>query len=322
MAKQEKFDFMSLEESGEVTVAEPVEEVVPKDTPEVEELVEESIEEVEEVEEFTDEVEEQEVVEKVVKKKDPYTAEEIQDILKDDGEVDTERLSPAEQATMKAMQRAFTPKLQEAADLRREIEAMRSEMDEAKPKEQPADIYEAYDEDPDSVIQYVDSQINELISSNDPDTLSKVRQLDSLKYEFNRRDMKKFQERATTQNNQSAHMQAILEAVPDLASKQGALKEFALTELGFTEQELANETNPSVAGMGAARTIARINTAYDKSQARISVKKKRVKKATSVEKPSAAGFDKPSSDSDFQSIKAKAQESGNYSDFFAALEED
>ena len=320
MGKREEFDFTSLEESGELAVEDtPKEET----TTEVEEVVEEEVVEevVVEEEEVEEDVQEDVVEEPVQKKKEPYTAEEIQDILKSDGEVDTERLSPAEQATMKAMQRAFTPKLQEAADLRREMEDMKRSIEDSKPKAEPTDIYQAYDQDPEGVLKYVDSQINEIVQSGTPD-LAQIRQLESLKYDFNRRDLKKFQDNASTQVAQTKHMQEILTAVPDLATKQGALKDFAINELGYTEQELANETNPSIAGSGAARVISRINTAYDKAQARVTVRRKRVKKPTNVEKPSANGIEKPTGDTDFKSIKAKASESGNYDDFFAALEEE
>ena len=306
----DKFDFMSLEE--------PVEDT-PKEEP-AEELVEnlEQEEEFEEVEEGEIEEKEEEVP---VKKKEPYTAEEIQEILKADGEVDTERLSPAEQATMKAMQRAFTPKLQEAADLRREVENMRKSLEDSKPKAEPKDIYEAYEQDPDGVLQYLDSQAEALVAENKPENMAQIRQLDSLKHEFNRRDMQKVRDANVTQNTQAGHMQAILQAVPDLAEKQGKLKEFALTMLGYTEQELAQETNPSVAGAGAARAIARINTAYDKAQAKVTVKRKRVKKATNVEKPSSGGFETPTPDN-VKDAKDAGMKSGNFKDFFAALEED
>lgn len=308
----EKFDFMSLEEPVEDTPEEK-----PTEKPEENLELEEEFEEVEEGE--IEEVEEEEVP--VKKKKEPYTAEEIQEILKADGEVDTERLSPAEQATMKAMQRAFTPKLQEAADLRREVEGMRKSLEDSKPKVEPKDIYEAYEQDPDGVLQYLDSQAEALVAENKPENMAQIRQLDSLKHEFNRRDMQKVRDANNTQNTQAGHMQAILQAVPDLAEKQGKLKEFALTMLGYTEQELAQETNPSVAGAGAARTIARINTAFDKAQAKVTVKRKRVKKATNVEKPSRGGFESPTPDN-VKDAKEAGMKSGNFKDFFAALEED
>lgn len=317
-----KFDFMSLEESGEVKPEDNPEEV-PTEKPE-ENLEPEADEEFEEVEvkEGDEEGEvEQEVEEVPVKKKEPYTSEEIQEILKADGEVDTERLSPAEQATMKAMQRAFTPKLQEAAELRREIEDMRKSIEDSKPKAEPKDIYDAYDQDPEGVLQYLDSQVEALMAENKPENMAQIRQLDGLKYEFTRRDMTKFRDAQATRSTEQEHMQAIMTAVPDLAEKQGKLKEFAITMLGYTEQELAQETNPSIAGAGAARAIARINTAYDKAQAKVTVKRKRVKKATNVEKPSSGGFETPAPDN-VKDAKENGMKSGNFKDFFAALEEE
>ena len=339
-----KFDFMSLEESGEAKVEENVsgEIKAPEDNQPIPEKI---VEDGEQKEEFIKEGEEKEGIEyedvevsigedgeeivtpvkseeKKTVKKEPYTEAEIQEILKGDGEIDTTRLSPAEQATMKAMQRGFTPKLQEAAELRREVEELRKQVTEATPKEQPADIYQAYDQDPDGVLQYVDSQINELVATGDAAKMGDIRQLESLKYEFNRRDVQKLRQQNTTQSTETSHMTAILSAVPDLATKQQALKDFAITELGYTEEELASETNPSISGSNAVRAITRINTAYDKAQAKITVKKKRrVKKATNVEQPSSVGYEKPDVD-ELKLAKQTALESGNFKDFFAALGED
>jgi len=320
-----KFDFESLEESGELAVAteespdnQPDVEVV-EGVPAVEE--EEVSEEIVEDEEDLETEEEVVEVEKEVAKKEPYTEAEIQEILSSDGEVDTTRLSLAEQATMKAMQRGFTPKLQEAAELRREVEELRKTIEAAKPKEQPEDIFQAYDQDPDSVIQYVDNQINELVTTGDAGSMAQIRQLESLKFEFNRRDVQKMREQTSTNTQQNDIMNEILSAVPDLASKQSSLKEFALNELGYTEEELAYETNPATAGKNAVRAISRINTAFDKAQAKKSVTTKRVKKATKVEKPSSTGYEKPDVD-ELKQTKQQALESGNFSAFFAALEED
>jgi len=313
----EKFDFMSLEEPVEDNQPEEeVKEVVEEQPVVEEEVIEEDGEEYEEVEE-----EPAPETETKAKEKEPYTEEEIQQILASDGEIDTSRLSPAEQATMKAMQRGFTPKLQEAAELRREVEELRKRMEEAKPKEQPSDIFEAYDQDPEGVIQYVDSQINELVATDPVENLAQIRQLESLKFEFNRREVQKIREQSVNQSEQNKVMNEILSAVPDLASKQGALKDFALQELGYTEEELAYETNPATAGMKAARAIARINTAFDKAQAKKSVTKKRVKKATKVEKPSSTSFEKPDVDEVAQA-KKQALETGDFSAYFDILGED
>ena len=314
-----KFDFEKLDESG---VLEVVEEEVSDNqtTEEVVEVEEETpAEETAEEEEVIDEtVEDTEVeVKKQEVEKTPYTEAEIQEILKSDGEIDTSRLSPAEQATMKAMQRGFTPKLQEAAELRREVEQLREMVKGQVPEEQPSDIYQAYDQDPEGVLKYVDSKINELaVEGNIPE----VRQLEALKYEFNRREIDKLKAQRSTQGKEAMLMSAILEAVPDLATKQGNLREYAINELGYTVEELAAETDPSVAGERAVRNIIRINHAYDKHQALTSVKKKRVKKPTPVEKPSNVSVDKPDVD-ELKQAKEEALKTGNFRSFFEAMGE-
>ncbi len=319
----EKFDFDSLDESGVVVVEE---EPSADNQPDVEVVVEEPAVDEEDVEEVADDdgVEEQTPDPEPAAKeeKEPYTEEEIQQILQSDGEIDTTRLSPAEQATMKAMQRGFTPKLQEAAELRKEVKELREAMEQAKPKEQPADIYEAYDQDPEGVIRYVDNQINDLVATDPVGNMANIRQLESLKFDFNRREVQKIREQSSTQTEQNQIMSQILSAVPDLAVKQHALKEFALQELGYTEEELAYETNPATAGAKAARSIARINTAFDKAQAKKTVTQKRTKKKpTKVETPSKSGYDKPDVD-ELKITKQEALESGNFSAYFAALGDD
>jgi hypothetical protein len=185
------FDFGSLDESG-VVVAE--EEEVVQETQDHQSPTEPQEEVVEEValeggdESEYEEVEEDtprdivEIEEEPKKKKEPYTEAEIQEILANDLEIDTSRLSPAEQATMKAMQRGFTPKLQEAAELRREVERLREAVQGGQAqKEQPQDIYQAYDQDPEGVLQYVDAQIDELVRVGGAERLPEIKQLEALK---------------------------------------------------------------------------------------------------------------------------------------------
>jgi len=326
------FDFGSLDESG-VVVAEE-EEVVqgtqdnqPPTEPQEEVVEEVALEdgdesEYEEVEEDTprDTVEIEEEPKKK-KKKEPYTEAEIQEILANDLEIDTSRLSPAEQATMKAMQRGFTPKLQEAAELRREVERLREAVQGGQAQqEQPQDIYQAYDQDPEGVLQFVDAQIDELVRVGGAERLPEIKQLEALKYEFNRRDIDRMKQQTVQQAQGAQLMAALTQAIPDLNTKQQELTRFAIEELGYAPEELAYETNPAIHGERAVRNIIRINTAYEKLKAQKTVKKKRVKKPTSVEKPSNVSPEKPDVDELIQA-KKKALETGDFKDFFIAMGE-
>lgn len=324
-----KFDFGSLSDELDPTPAvegeQPVtEEAVVEEEQqgvaeeEVPALEEEEEEEVVYVDEDGNIVEEE--VEVKPKAKAQYTPEEIQEILANDGDIDTTRLSPAEQATMKAMQRAFTPKLQEAAELRKEMEKLRSEL-QPKTQEEPKDIYEAFDRDPKEVMGYVDSQIAEL-ATNPTENIAQIEQLRSLKFEFQQRAINNIQKQGSQQADMQKHVQAMLEAVPDLPAKQEALKDFAINYMGYTLEELAHETNPSVVGQHAVNTVKRINAAYNKLHAKTTVKKKKVvKRASTVEKPSVGGFESKDTP-EIESIKKEALKSKNFKAYFAALEED
>ena len=299
----EKFDFMSLEEEPSV-----------EDTPKQEDVVEDQ--------DLDVEVEDVEEDEPVVKTQ--YTPEEIQEILSSDGEVDIDRLSPAEQATMKAMQRAFTPKLQEAAELRKEMADIRRQMEEAKPKQQPQDIFEAYDQDPDGVLEYVNGEISKL-SENPQENLLAIEQLRDLKLAFNRRDIQRFQDASKSKNQARQHVQKMMEHIPDLPSKQASLREFALNELGYTPEELAYETDPTKVGENAVRAVMRINAAYDKFNARKTVKEKKAPKVpTKVEKPANNDGTRiqPDDLEELNELKKKGIKTGNFKDYFAALSEE
>lgn len=299
----EKFDFMSLEEEPVEVIEEPTVEV------DVEVEVDEDVEDLIDIEE---DVEEPQV-------KEPYSAEQIQEILTSDGELDTTRLSAEGQATMKAMQRAFTPKLQEAAELRKEMQTLREQVEQAKPKAEPNDIYEAYDANPEVILKAVDDQIMEL--ADDPKNLREIKQLEALKFEFQRRDMARYQTEQTSKVKASEYVNKLIGSIPNFAEKQGELRKFALETLGYTESELAAETDISRAGEQAVRTVMRINAAYDKLNARKTVvKKKAVKAPSKVEKPSA-GFSQ-SGDTTLADIKSEALRSRNFKDYFAALEEE
>lgn len=255
----------------------------------------------------------------VVKKM--YTPEELQEIISSDGEVDVTRLTPEGQATMKAMQRAFTPKLQEAAEIRKELERIRQDIEAAKPKAQPKDIYEAYDQDPEGVSQYVDGEITRLIREDAAANAGQIEQLRNLKDQFRDRELNKLRTQST-QSRQIAEVVAdIQRTVPDIATKQNALAKFALEVMGYTPEELAAATDPAVAGRQAVQVISRINQTYDRFMAGKTVAQKQVRpKPTAVESP-GRGFESKQINP-IDTLKKKAIETGNFRDYFLALEDE
>lgn len=253
--------------------------------------------------------------------KQPYTPEELGEILRqeDFSSIDTSRLTDEGKAIMKSMQSGLTPKLQEAAELRREMEQLRQEMQAAKPQEQPKDIYEAYDRSPTEVMGTINGEIQRLINEDPVANARSIEELREVKNELVLRDVQKVQTERTQNLEVQRVTQAVFKAVPDLAQKQQALQKFAIEVMGYSPQELAQETNPAVAGDGAVRTIVRINNAYDRFNATATVKQKEVKpQPTEVEK-GGAGFEAPQGN--YNDVLRNAKKTGDFSQLIYDLPE-
>jgi hypothetical protein len=294
MSEEKKFDFMSLNEDDSTIVEQPIEETV-----EVEQEETEVETETEETDETTsEEVEtEEEPAKKEPQKKTPkpvYTKEELRQLLKG-GEfdsIDTSRLSEEGQLVMRAFQSGLTPKLQEAAELRKELERLKQSVEEAKPKPAPKDIYEAYDQDPEGVFGYINTEIKKLVADDSRESIVAIEQLRDLKESLRQRDVQKVKQESIAAQEQSKVITALTQAVPDIMTKQSALKDFALEYLGYTPEDLAFETDLGRHGIAAVRAVSRINSAYERFNATKTVKQKeKTKKPTTVESP-GKGFDK------------------------------
>ncbi len=61
----------------------------------------------------------------------PYTQEELLALLKGDGVIDRKRLTPEGQVLQKTFEKGLTPKFQEAAELRKQGEALMRQAQEA-----------------------------------------------------------------------------------------------------------------------------------------------------------------------------------------------
>jgi len=250
--------------------------------------------------------------------KKPYSAEEIKRILReaDFNGIDTSRLSEEGRAVMKAMQAGLTPKLQESAELRRELQEIKAALRESAPKPKPKDIYEAYDQDPQGTMSFVNQRIQTLIDEGaDIAAIEKVREIrEQLR---DRRDQR-IQEQAIGTSKLQESVNALLRAVPDIEQKQYELREFAIEYMGMSPQEVDFETSVQAQGMNAVKTIARINTAYEKLMAGKRAKMKAKPKTTKTEKP-GGGFDK--SNTTLRDLKERAKKTGNFRDYFMALED-
>lgn len=304
--EEENEEFEGLQESVEESdnLEEPQQEL--------------DVEEGEDVE--TEEPAEQETVEQEAAPQ-IYSTEELTQIIREDGEVDTKRLSPEGIAIMKAMQRGFTPKLEEAASIRRELEDFKRQYEESKPKPQPSTIEEAYDQNPKEVIGYIDGEIQRLIQEDASTNLAQIEQLRTVKQDLSFREVNSLRSQAQTQQQTQAVMQKMMQAVPDLQTKQADLAKFAKDVLGYTDEELRQATSPAVAGESAIRNVMRINSAYEKINAGKTVQtKQKQKKPTKVEQPGQSYT--PKTTSKQAELKSKAVKGEvPWSEYFLSLEE-
>lgn len=273
-----EFSEETLGRLGELD--EPAPEVVveePAPTAEVEEAEEEETEEVE-----TEEVEEVEAeeVEEEEPKKVPL------DALKDE--------------------RRKRQELQERLD---QLEQRISEPQPQKPKS----LEESYREDPKGVMNALTDQI---AAAEQEGNVVQAERLRDLKQDLRNTDVVALRKSQEQQIKQQQLNQALLEAVPDYATKHKVLTDFAIEEMGYSMQELAQRTDPATQGVAGIKEIVRINNLYEKFMAKSTVPKKKVKKVTSVEKPSSGGGKKP--DNLAKKFK-QAKESGNTSDWADAL---
>lgn len=308
----------SEEETESVTDSESEE-----DAPTNEQDTDEDVEVADEDEDVEYEDEEEETTPNIVTAK-LYTSEEIKELLADGdfSKVDTSRLSEEGKLVMKSMQSGLTPKLQEAAELRKQMQQLQETVEKAIPKPAPKDIYEAYDQDPEGVTKFINNKIDELIDSGAD--MKDVEKLRETRYRLKERGVKQDVASPVDQDQLKAQqtVAALVSAIPDIEEKQQELKAYAMEVMGYSEQELLAAT-ALTRGEDAVKEIVRINNAYRKYTAPVRAKKKaKRKQPTSVEK-SGGGFDKQ--DTTISDLKTKAKktgESGDWFDVFYAMEED
>ena len=213
-----------------------------EEQPVIEAPEEEEVEyEAEDVVESDDDDEEVVIPSKPVKK--PYTPDEIKAILRsgDFTGIDTSRLSEEGRAVMKAMQSGLTPKLQESAELKRELQEIKAALRENTPKAKPKDIYEAFDQDPEGTMSFVNQRIQSLIEQGaDLHDIEKVREV---REQLRDRRARKIEEQAISNSRIQESVNALLRVVPDIEQKQFDLREFAIEYMGMTPQEVDYETS-------------------------------------------------------------------------------
>lgn len=214
---------------------------------------------------------------------DEYEPEASSGDEEDDGE-DEEDLSKSESGLLAAV-KAEREKRQESQKQLEEIQSTLKQLQETVVSQQkPGTLEEAYDRDEKGVIDNINVNIATAVDSGD---VLEAERLRDLKESLRSGKQKRAQEAQQTKQQQTEIVTQLNLSVPGFTTdpdKAKQLTDFALKHMGFTDEELTRKTHIPTGGMEAVREIARIEKAYQQSQLPNQAKKKKVKKATSVEK--------------------------------------
>lgn len=238
---------------------------------------------------------------------EPLASEGDDEEDEEDEELD---LSKSE-AGLLATAKAERVKRQETERKLEEIQATLAQLNEAVvSQKKPGTLEEAYDRDEKGVIDNINVNIANAVENND---VLEAERLRDLKETLRSGKMKRAQEAQQTQQQQTEIVTQLNLSVPGFTTDPNKAKEltdFALKHMGFTDEELTRKTSIPHLGMEAVREIARIEKAFQQSQVPGKAKKKKVKKATSVEK-SGKGIKKTVKDAD--ALIKEARKTGDWS---------
>lgn len=247
-----------------------------------------------------------------------YTSDEIKQILRngDFSTLDTSRLSEEGKAVMRAMQAGLTPKLQESSELRRELAEMKEMLRKSAPQEQPKDIYEAFDRDPEQVMSFVNNKIREMIHAEAP--IHEIEKLREVRESLRERKYENELKRQKESSQITEVQKELLLAVPDIKEKEEALTKFAIDVMGYTMAELVENTHIGKRGLAAVNEIKRINTAYEKfNTANRAKAKEKPNRKPHTEKP-GDGFQKQDKNQ-YQDLFKEAKQTGNWEKLFLEM---
>lgn len=244
--------------------------------------------------------------------KKPYTAEELQELLTSDGEIDDTKLSPEGQLIKKSFQRGFNKKFEQLAA---EKKAFKAGTQPEDPKEAyfrqyltdtPNTVKEINDAILTAKIQVRELKVNGEFEKADAEEI-KIARLEGLREEF------AVKKQAITEQgtNMSQFNDAVIKAIPDIDEIRDLLTRFAQEELGYTEDELFRLTNPEsgIAVSTAVRNIATIARSFKQANAAKTVSKK-VKKPSPLplERGGSGGREEPLTNKNLNDMSYKEYE--------------
>jgi hypothetical protein len=275
-----------------------------EEEPEVEVEVEPEQEEVEEVEEESaaseDDTDEQE----------PLESEGDED--EDEEDLD---LSNSESGLIKAVQ-AEREKRQDSEKQLAEIKESLEKLQETVVSSQtPRTLEDAYERDEKGVTDNINANIAQAVADGD---VLEAERLRDLKEELRTNKRNKTESQTQQKAKETEIATLLYSSIPDFDQKKAKeLADFATETLGFEMDDLNERTNVQKHGVEAVKEIVRINKAYQKSQVPNKAKKKKVKRATSVEK-GGKGVKKTVVNA--QQLIEKARKSGSQEDWMDVIE--
>ncbi len=207
----------------------------------------------------------------------PYNVDEINSILQEGGDLDSKRLTPEGQLIQKQFQKAFTPKLQEAAEIRKRIEEL--ERGQGHSQSQPSnDVFATFQRDPIGVMRDLSTLIDQKEQGDpyDEKNAGELRNLRSFERQFNLQYMA-MQEHGRQLNAANEMVwNGARTQIPDFDKKVEGLTEFAISK-GYSEEDVSNMTDPSIIGPSLAlKNILMFNSMYESENKVAGIKKKQI----------------------------------------------
>jgi hypothetical protein len=215
--------------------------------------------------------------------KNYYSTEDFQALLlKSPVHIDPERvpdnLKPAYDAAVAAYRRM-------QADYTKKMMAMKERPAERKPR----DIYEAFAEDPQGVLTHLDAQISKLTKDG---MMEEALELRDLKTNLIFRRQMEIENITRSTQRSGEVVSAVRREIPDFDARAPLLTEFAVKELGLTEEEISRLTDPAIMGETAAKVTIAINRLYNRINAGKRAEQKQVKTAPPIlNRPGSSGLE-------------------------------
>lgn len=236
----------------------------------------------------------------------PYSPEELTALIAEGKGVDMARLSNEGKAVWQTVQKTFTPKLQEAAELRKKYTELEQKTRQA-PQPVPQNVKtqnqktleEIFDENPVNVYAFIDNEIIKEKRDNGGFDTERSLALDEKRRELDRRRISN-QMQSESQRNAEQYQSSVaqgfeaqaMKEIPDILEKMPKIAEWAL-QSGYQPEELqwmVTPKSPEDAAM-KVRLLKNLNSLYDIQNPQVSLKAREAKTAPAKVLPAGSGFE-------------------------------